>query len=398
MTERRVLNVEFLEKELSEKGKTGKEIKQDSDFIVTPKIATEQEAISMQLLERKPEGGLYHSERNVEILVENDPILNNYWPQLNDFNGQLEKHIRDVVFDSKTFDFEKEAPLWSDEDTDFIRKYINQYYKLRPRKLDLNMAILSVGRLCRYNPITQYLAVCYKYWDGIPRAEKLFIEFLGVEDDDAGYAREVTKKWLISAVISIFKPGTKPNKVLCLLNDCEISKSELLSNLVSPLYFSDSLDCTCLKDIIDNYIYKWIINIKSEEFEQQYSTPKTEQMMIKSLKSFEKAHNHPIRNSYCSVESKKMQHNAFVITTNKKINFYPYHSGNWDFWMLECGKTTPSKKIEEFTQEYRDQLWGEVVHLCISEGYLNNSYKALLLSKTSIDKATKDGLWFTDKY
>lgn len=229
------------------------------------------------------------------------------------------------------------------------------------------------------------------------RAETLFIDFLGVEDDPEGYAREVTKKWLMSAVMCVLNPGTKPHKVLCLLNGCENDKSELLSRIVTPLYFSDSLDCTCEKDVIDSYREKWIINIKGEKFEKHFPNSKAERMMIKSLHSFEKAYKHPVRCFGHSIDNEKLQHNAFIITTNNKINFYPYHNMTWDFWMLECGKTAPRKKIEEFTEEYRDQLWGEVMHFCLSEGYLDDSDKEFWLSKTSTDKATKDGLWFTDR-
>ena len=55
-----------------------------------------------------------------------------------------------------------------------------------------------------FHPIKRFLENLPE-WDGTERAEKIFIDFLKVEDTP--YAREVTFKTLIAAIAGIDNPG-----------------------------------------------------------------------------------------------------------------------------------------------------------------------------------------------
>ena len=60
---------------------------------------------------------------------------------------------------------------------------------------------------CSRHPVREYLEGLT--WDGTPRADAIFIDYLGAEDTE--YTRTVTRKALIGAVARVMQPPSKSN-------------------------------------------------------------------------------------------------------------------------------------------------------------------------------------------
>src|SRR5699024_5595864 len=69
------------------------------------------------------------------------------------------------------------------------------------------------------------------------RVERLFIDYLGAEDNE--YTRSVTRKTLVAAVARIFRPGIKFDYMLTLIGKQGIGKSTIISKLGKD-WFTDS--------------------------------------------------------------------------------------------------------------------------------------------------------------
>ena len=109
--------------------------------------------------------------------------------------------------------FTKKAPwrknfilheTWQDSDDANLRIYLRRNYT------DISNENLCADTFQAYSwersfhVVKDYLNNLPK-WDGIPRAETLFIKFLRV--DDTNYSREITMNWLFGALARIFYPG-----------------------------------------------------------------------------------------------------------------------------------------------------------------------------------------------
>src|SRR5699024_2386283 len=90
---------------------------------------------------------------------------------------------------------------------DFIAKVryrIDSTYQITFTKDDV---IDMLGLLARernpYHPIKEIIEA--RIWDGQARAETVFIDYLGA--DDNSYTRSITRKWLAGAIARVYEPG-----------------------------------------------------------------------------------------------------------------------------------------------------------------------------------------------
>ena len=63
-------------------------------------------------------------------------------------------------------------------------------------------AVALTGDKHRKDPVREYLSGLV--WDGVPRLDTLFIDYLGA--DDSSYTRAVTRKMFVAAVARCFRP------------------------------------------------------------------------------------------------------------------------------------------------------------------------------------------------
>ena len=98
----------------------------------------------------------------------------------------------------------EETNEWTDADDAQCRLYLRRYYAEFGKKELVDDMLVQISQENSFNAVKKFLESLPK-WDGIPRAETLFIDFLKAEDSP--YVRELTLNWLTAAIARIYFPG-----------------------------------------------------------------------------------------------------------------------------------------------------------------------------------------------
>lgn len=237
------------------------------------------------------------------------------------------------------------STAWNDTDDSGLRSYIEKRYNITSiSKISDAVALAMLN--CSRHPVREYLQGLV--WDGTPRADALFIDYLGAEDTE--YVRTVTRKALIGAVARIMQPGCKHDHILVLVGPQGSRKSTTLAKL-GKSWFSDSLYTVQGKEAYEALQGFWII-----EMGEMAATRKAE---LESIKQFVSKQTDSFRAAYARRTQERPRQCAFFGTTNDD-EFLRDSTGNRRFWpvtVTEKGRVTG----DYITPELVDQVWAEIV-------------------------------------
>ena len=106
--------------------------------------------------------------------------------------------------------------------------YLEHVYTLyTPAKL--KSILLAIGRQsASYHPIRDYIE-SLPAWDGVPRVDTLFVDYLGAAD--TAYTRAVARKMLVAAIARVYQPGIKFDSVVVLNGPQGMGKSSFFAKL-----------------------------------------------------------------------------------------------------------------------------------------------------------------------
>ncbi len=104
--------------------------------------------------------------------------------------------------------------------------------------------LLAIAAERSYHPIRDYLEALPE-WDGVPRVETLFIDYLG--SPDTLYIRAIARRMMVAAIARIYEPGVKFDSVVVLNGPQGMGKSSFFAKL-GDKWFSDSLTISDMKD------------------------------------------------------------------------------------------------------------------------------------------------------
>ena len=201
----------------------------------------------------------------------------------------------------------------------------------------------------RFHPVRDYIKSLE--WDGKPRCETLWIDYLGAEDNK--YVRTVTKKHLVAAVSRVFKPGCKFDYVIVLSGPQGIGKSTMIARL-GRSWFSDSITTVSGKEAYEQLHGVWIA-----ELGELYATKKAETEAVKSFLSKTEDMFRVAYGRYTSVFPRQC---VFYGSTNDST-FLRDRTGNRRFWPIDVGQNEHSYDLNDFTSELVDQIWAEAYQL-----------------------------------
>lgn len=285
-------------------------------------------------------GNIEPTIENALVIMRNDPqIKGRYY-----YDAFRDRPI--VCSDLPWQDFKKRASdVWQDSDDAGLRLHLEKFYKIdNPPKIRdaVELAMLE----CSRHPVREYLNALT--WDGVPRADTLFVDYLGAEDSE--YTREVTRKALLGAVARIFSPGCKHDHVLVLVGPQGCRKSTTLAKL-GKKWFSDSLYTLAGKDALEQIQGFWII-----ELGEMAATKKAD---LEQIKQFVSKQSDSYRAAYARRTQDHPRQCAFFGTTNDD-EFLRDATGGRRFWpvvVTDAGRTLGDK----LTDEIVDQVWAEIV-------------------------------------
>lgn len=291
------------------------------------------------LLARTENGSLIAHMQNVELILGNDER----WAGVIAFSAFSSKivKLRTPPYGGGTGD-------WGDIDDIRVMKWLAQQYNLRVKASCVIEAVSVVAHDHSFHPVRNYLNKLE--WDRVPRLYTWLNTVMGVAQ--SGYSAKVGKRWMISAVARVMRPGCKADSVMILEGGQGEGKSTAMSILGGD-WFMDTPFALGDKDGFQAIRGKWIIELgELDSFNKAEST---------KAKQFFSASTDTYRESYGRRTNDVPRQCVFVGTTNQD-EYLKDATGNRRYWPVACTKVD----LEQL-REIRDQLWAEAM-FCYEAG------------------------------
>lgn len=237
------------------------------------------------------------------------------------------------------------ASVLTDDDVLKLRAWLSDVYDVEFSKDNLYNAAVVVASDNRCHPVKQMIERVK--WDGVPRAETLFIDYLGSEDN--AYTRAVAKTWLTGAIKRIYEPGSKFELVPVLQGRQGRGKSTLACKLGGQ-WFTDQLDGMKGKDNKDFMKGAWIV-----ELSELSAMKKTE---IEDVKSFISATTDRYRPAFGRLTQEFPRTGIFMATTNSN-SYLKDLTGSRRFAPIVIDEIERKKDVFNIDEHAIQQIWAE---------------------------------------
>jgi putative DNA primase/helicase len=235
---------------------------------------------------------------------------------------------------------------WSDDHDSRLAVWITREFGLRARSNTCHEAVSMIARENAYHPVRDYLAKLQ--WDGTPRLAGFLPTYFGAPDND--YTRGVGRRWMISCVARIVRPGCQVDCTMLLIGPQGSGKTTAFRNLVpEPNWYADSGIDIANKDSFINLRSVWIYGL--DELES------LKRGQLARWKNFLTATRDHYRPPYGRCSQDFPRHTVFCGTTNEP-EFLEDRTGNRRFWPVQVGTVDMGAISRD-----RDQLWAEAMAL-----------------------------------
>lgn len=302
---------------------------------------------------------------NYETTPANVILILNYDPNLADRIALDDFAHRAVVKEDLPWRKHSRGGFWTDDDDSGLRNYLSKTYKITGKGVitdALNETLVKRA----YHPIMDYLDGLW--WDGEPRVDTLFIDYLGAED--SAYTRTVTRKMLLAAIARVNRPGVKFDEMLVLVGRQGAGKSYILQKLGKD-WFSDSLTSVHGKEAYEILQGTWIVEMGELSALKKAEVEAVKQFLSKKIDKF--------RVSYGHYATDFPRQCVFFGSTNRE-EFLRDVTGNRRFWPVKIEAQPKTKNVfTEFTAYEIDQVWAEAAAAWQSGEslYLDDGMKAI---------------------
>ena len=291
----------------------------------------------LRLLDTDTQGKPLKSMKNLRTALEHDPRLSGK-VRLNLFTGRIE------ITGDLPWRRPSGTEVWGDDDAAQLRIYLEPLFG-KTAKQDMLDAVAACASNQAYHPVREYLGRLA--WDGKPRLDALFIEYLGAQD--TAYTRAVTRKAFTAAVARVMQPGCKYDTMLVLVGRQGRHKSTILAKMGGE-WFSDSLRTFGDKDSMETIQGTWI-----NEVAEMQAMVKAE---VNAVKMFLSKTNDYYRAAYGRYTADRPRQCVFFGTTNSRECLVDT-SGGRRFWVVDIDERPRTKHVFQDLDGERDQLWAE---------------------------------------
>jgi hypothetical protein len=255
----------------------------------------------------------------------------------NDFTGEI------TVCAPPPYSQERHRP-WRDTDDVNTAAWMQAHGLNVPPSI-VCQAVQAHAETNKFHPIREYLRNLQ--WDGDPRIDTWLTDYLGVKPSE--YSSQVGRKWLISAVARVMRPGCKADHMLLLEGPQGIGKSSVLKELASEQWFTDQMPDISTKDAQLQTIGSWIIEWGELDVLNRAEANTVKAFLTRSSERFRRPYGK-------NVEDFPRQC-VFAGTSNRDEHFDD-ETGNRRFWPVLC---TKADFIE--IRAIRDQIWAEAYQM-----------------------------------
>lgn len=316
-------------------------------------------------LHRNEEGELKSTLPNVGLIVDNDPRVR-ATAAYNEFAQEVVlkvpprrlKKNRDSAHDPVNLVgrlWEVKDTLngdnWTDDHDAAVRSLIESKtqlkgYGIKVSDRDLKAAIGMSAQKRRFHPIRDLLTSVK--WDGVCRAETLFVDYLGCDDND--YYRQASLMTLVGAVARVMRPGHKFDFVPILEGVQGKGKSTFIEILALQWYNGLNGDISDPKQMVELMQGSWIL-----ELGELSSMARAE---VADLKDFVSRKKDKVRLAWEKRARDFPRQCIFIGSTNDR-EYLRDTTGGRRFWPIVCnlvGQIDNARLRREVMQ-----IWAEAV-------------------------------------
>lgn len=305
----------------------------------TPEGAPEDDGSWRRLLDVNTQGSPEKTMKNLKTMLLHDPKLVGRL-RLNLFSGRID------IVGSIPWKRPSKTNTWGDDDTAQLRIYLEPFFG-KVAKNDVIDALAAAASDQAYHPVQEYLEALQ--WDGKPRLDRLFIDYLGAED--TAYTRTVTRKAFVAAVARVMRPGCKYDTMLVLVGSQGRHKSTILAKMGGD-WFSDSLRTFGDKDSMETIQGTWL-----NEVAEMQAMSKAD---VDAVKMFLSKTNDYYRAAYGRYTADRPRQCVFFGTTNSKECLVDLTGGR-RFWVVDIDQQLRTKNVFQDLDDEKDQMWAEAV-------------------------------------
>lgn len=337
----------------------------DDDF---DKDADKPEALPWKsLLDLNEEGVIKGTLHNLRLIVENDPWTAGVMA-FNEFTQDVvqkakpgakkarrtgqPKPVLQLTGSSWEMRDTVNGDFWTEDKDNAIRAVIESPktqggYGIKVPDRDLRAAIDIVGRKNAFHPVRNYLSGLK--WDGAPRVELLFIDYMGSPDDP--YTRAVARLMMTAAVARVFEPGIKFDFAIILQGLQGKRKSTFIQVLAKDWFAELEGDFDDPKQMVEMMQGAWIL-----EMPELGGFVRAD---VRHIKAFVSRRSDKVRLAYAKRAQEYHRQCIFIGSTNDD-KFLKDDTGNRRFWPIRC--TVDSIDTDRLEREV-DQMWAEALTL-----------------------------------
>lgn len=244
---------------------------------------------------------------------------------------------------------------WEDIDTANTRIYLDEIMGRAASKDTIIDAIEATAHANAYDALQEYINHLPE-WDGVPRVDTLLIDYLGAEDDPAGYTRMVTRKHMVAHIARALVPACKYETMLILQGPQGCGKTSFVGNLApAPEWYQNELPPLKDKDKDNRMLLngKWIL-----ETAELVAFKKSDQEAFKNFLSLQwDEYRKPFGR-----EIERHPRRCILWGTTNQLEFLRDSTGERRYWPVACHMKDSNKDPRKDLPKDRDQIWAEALH------------------------------------
>lgn len=292
----------------------------------------------MSLLQTTQQGAIKPTIDNIRIILDNDPLLKGKFA-LNKFAGRGE------VLGPLPWEMDAKRRLWSDTDINGIYWYLEKRYDITKRG-NIDAALDIHANTHAFNEVQDYINSLV--WDGTPRLDTLFTDYLGAEDNE--YTRAVCRKSFTAAVARAMEPGCKYDNMLILCGKQGLGKSTILDKM-SRGWFNDSIRTFEGKEASELLQGVWLVEVAELDAFRRTDVARIKQFLSLRADRYRAAYGRNV---------KELPRGCVFFGTCNQMDFLQDTTGNRRFWPVDVGTVPHTKSVfTDLTDDVISQIWAE---------------------------------------
>ena len=236
--------------------------------------------------------------------------------------------------------------LWTDADDAGLRWYLENKYEVTGRDKVQDAMIMNAEQN-GFNEVLDYLDSLT--WDGVPRLDMLFTDYLGAEDNV--YTRAVARKSFTAAVARAFEPGCKYDTMPILIGRQGAGKSTLIRTM-GKKWYADGLSTFEGKEAAENIQGKWIIEAGEMAGYTRAEENASKQFLSRQVDVFRQAYGR---------RTQEYPRRCVFFGSSNQYEFLKDITGNRRFWPIDIEAQKPTKNVYVNLPSEVDQIWAEAV-------------------------------------